>query len=50
MTDETQCDMCENEADHDVVTIRSTATLCETCLEGQEQAGVVEAVHDAGWL
>jgi len=50
MTTQTKCEMCGDEADHDVVTIRTTATLCESCTEAQEQAGVVEAVHNTGWL
>jgi len=50
MTTQNKCDMCDAEAKHDVVTIRTTATLCESCTEAQEQSGVVEAVHDTGWL
>lgn len=44
------CDMCENTAEYDVVTTRSTMTLCDSCLDGQERAGVVEAIHETGWL
>jgi hypothetical protein len=44
------CDMCDDDATHDVVTSRSTMRLCPTCLNGQERAGVVEGVHDVGWF
>lgn len=44
------CEMCDDAAEYDVVTVRTTMTLCESCLNGQEQAGVVEGVHDTGWL
>lgn len=44
------CDMCDNDAAHDVVTSRSTMRLCPTCLNGQERAGVVEGVHNVGWF
>jgi len=49
-TDSETCDMCDDDAQHDVVTSRTTMRLCPTCLNGQERAGVVEGVHDVGWF
>jgi len=45
-----KCDMCDTEATADVVTIRDVMRLCDTCLEGQRQAGIIEGEHDVGWL
>jgi len=45
---EMECDMCEQKAEHDVTTTRKLLRLCPDCLNGQERAGVVEAVQDVG--